>query len=296
MQNVKQQTERREPESGGPDDLGGASLSPAIRSVLIEESDPVIAALRRLNETSRQILFVVDGARLKASLSDGDIRRFLLAGGTLDEPLSAAAHREPRFLMSTERERARSLLTEWHVPAIPIVDESMRLVDIVFRYETVDLDAVDIRVLTGDDLPMVLEFFDQMAGDTRAMFNRGDINRIRAIDHLSRKGDDGQRHFAAVIRDGSGVEKMVGYVFLWDADRKIPWVGIAVREEWKGKRLGRRLMGYLDDWARPRGYGGLMLTSVPANIRAHSLYVRMGFEYLGVYSDGEFLFVKRYER
>ena len=39
-----------------------------------------------------------------------------------------------------------------------------------------------------------------------------------------------------------------------------------------------------------------MLTSVPANIRAHSLYARMGFEYFGVYPDSEFLFIKRYAR
>jgi len=50
----------------------------------------------------------------------------------------------------------------------------------------------------------------------------------------------------------------------------------------------------LDSWAKPKGYGGLMLTSVPANVRAHSLYTRMGFEYFGVYPDSEFLYIKRY--
>jgi hypothetical protein len=52
----------------------------------------------------------------------------------------------------------------------------------------------------------------------------------------------------------------------------------------------------LDDWAKEKAYGGLLLTSVPANIRAHSLYARMGYEYLGVYSNSEFLYLKRYDR
>lgn len=265
------------------------------KSVLISETSSILEALRILNDSSRQVLFIVEDGRLKAALSDGDVRRFLLAGGNVEFPVSSAANYNPRFLMTTERERALSMLSEWRLPALPIVDESMRIEDIVFRYESVDVDSVRIRVLGKDDLLMVLEFFGQMAGDTRAMFNRGDVNKIRAIEHLNRSSDDGQIHFAAVV-DDDGVEKMVGYVFLWDIHKKVPWLGIAVREDWKGHHLGRRLLSFLDEWAKPKGYGGLMLTSVPANIRAHSLYVRMGYEYFGVYSDSEFLYVKRYDR
>ena len=216
--------------------------------------------------------------------------------GTLDAPVSEAANFSPRFLITTEREKARSLLEEWHVPAIPIVDEEMRIEDIVFRYELVDVDQIKMRTLGENDVQLVLEFFDQMAGDTRAMFNRGDVNRIRVIKHLSAQENDGQIHFAAVVKNPDGTELMVGYVFLWDIDKKIPWLGIAVREDWKGHHLGRRLLSYIDDWAEPKGYGGIMLTSVPANIRAHSLYVRMGFEYMGTHPDGEFLYVKRYDK
>ena len=266
------------------------------KQVLIGGGETLLVALRRLCDSSRQVLFVVEGGVLKAALSDGDVRRFLLAGGKLDAPVSAAANYHPVFLMSTERERGASLLAERHLPGVPIVDEDMNLVDVVFRFDDVDVDAVEIRELGKDDLAMVLAFFDQMAGDTRAMFNRGDVNRIRVIKHLNSAEDDSQRHFAAVVRDEDGSERMVGYVFLWDIDRKIPWLGIAVHEDWKGHHLGRKLLAYLDDWARPRGYGGLMLTSVPANVRAHSLYARMGFEYFGVYPDSEFLYIKRYSR
>ena len=269
-------------------------MSSGTESVLIDASKTLSEALRRLCDSGRQILFVLENGMLKAALSDGDVRRYLLSGGTLEAPISLAANYHPVFLMSTEREKASSLITEKHLPAVPIVDEGMKLLDIVFRYDAVDIDLVGIRTLTKDDLAMVLKFFDQMAGDTRAMFNRGDVNRIRVVEHLSRQSDDHQVHFAAVVKDSDGKEKMVGYVFLWDLDKKIPWLGIAVHEDWKGHHLGRRLLTHLDEWAEPKGYGGLMLTSVPANVRAHSLYSRMGFEYYGVYPDSEFLYIKRY--
>ena len=264
------------------------------RNALIDVNSPLRTALQQLCVDGRQILFVVDGEVLKGALSDGDVRRFLLKGGTLNAPIREAANYHPKFLFTTEREKAESFIWEHKIGAVPIVDEDMRLVDVVFLHDTVDLDAVSIRELKSGDVGMVLEFFDQMAGDTRAMFNRGDVNRIRVTEHLSRKEPDNEVHFAAVVKNTDGTERMVGYVFLWDVDTKLPWLGIAVREDWKGKHLGRRLLQYLDGWAKPKGYGGLMLTSVPANVRAHSLYTRMGFEYFGVYPDSEFLYIKRY--
>ena len=253
--------------------------------------------LRRLCANGRHVVFVVDGNRLKGSISDGDIRRFLLSGGDLGARVECAANLNPKFLFSIERERASAFLAENRISAVPIVDEDMCVVDVAFVYDIVNVEDVSIRDLRkDDDLSMVMEFFDQMAGDTRAMFNRGDVNRVRAIEHLNRKEEDWQIHFAATVPQRDGSEKMVGYVFLWALDTMIPWLGIAIREDWKGNHLGRRLLKHVDEWAMRNAYGGVMLTSVPANIRAHALYSRMGYEYSGTHPNGEFLYVKRYGR
>ena len=266
-----------------------------VREVLISPSMTVREALQRLCVTSKRILFLVEDGVLIGSLADGDIRRFLLKGGGLGASVRDAANLRPHFAFTTERRDADAKMRAADVTALPIVDDDRHVVDIVFERSSVNLKDVSIRTLKPTDLEMVLEFFDQMAGDTRAMFNRGDVNRIRVIEHLKRTEEDCQVHFAATISGDDGREKMVGYVFLWDIDRKVPWLGIAVHEDWKGHHLGRRLLDHLDGWAKPKGYGGLMLTSVPANVRAHALYTRMGFEYFGVYPDSEFLYIKRYE-
>ena len=265
-------------------------------ATLIDSSVPIRTALQQLCDSAKGVLFLVEGLVLKGALSDGDIRRFLLAGGDIDAPVSSAANLHPTFLFSTERERAGSVMDERRITAVPVVDDALQVVDVAFLRESVPLDDVTFRELKACDLGIVLEFFDQMAGDTRSMFNRGDVNRVRVIKHLNCKpqDSDGEIHFAATGRDSAGAEKMVGYVFLWDIDTQLPWLGIAVREEWKGHQLGRRLLEYIDAWAKPRGYGGVMLTSVPANIRAHSLYVRMGYQFHGTYPDSEFLYIKRY--
>lgn len=269
-------------------------ISKDCEKLIIREDTPLRVALQKLCNSGKRVLFLTEGARLLASLNDGDIRRFILKGGNIDAPAKEAANYKVRFLFDTERDHARSFLWENNINALPIVDEEKNIVDIVFLHDSVDVEAVDIRKLKSKDLPMVLEFFDQMAGDTRAMFNRGDVNRIRVIEHLSRQRDDHEVHFAAVVKAGGGPEKMVGYVFLWELDTLIPWLGICIREDWKGHHLGRKMLEFVDGYLQPKGYGGLMLTSVPANIRAHALYERMGFVYFGTHPSSEFLYIKRY--
>ena len=268
-------------------------LKTELERVTISADETVRTALQRLCENGQQILFVTENGILRGSLTDGDVRRFLLKDGTLDALVAEAANFKPHYVFTTERRNAETMLAESKFNALPIVDEEMRLMDVVTMHDNVDLRNVKIRELLPADLPIVLAFFDQMAGDTRAMFNRNDVNRLRVIEHLKRTQADNEIHFAAVVPSEDG-ELMVGYVLLWDIDKKLPWLGIAVREDWKGHHLGRQLLDHLDAWAKPKGYGGLMLTSVPANVRAHALYERMGFEYYGVYPDSEFLYIKRY--
>lgn len=263
--------------------------------LFISDRETLRDALRKLNSSAKKNLFLVENDRLKAALSDGDIRRWLLNGGSLDAAACAAANYHPKFIFDTERGHANEKFSEYRIDVIPVVDENLVVLDVIFRYAEVDLSSVRIRELNAADLPMISEFFDQMAGDTRAMFNRNDINRIRATDFFGGKGAADQMQFAAVVSEG-GAEQMAGYVFLWDLKTRIPWLGIAVRENWKGRHLGRMLLEHAEHYAAENGCGGIMLTSVPANIRAHSLYTRMGYDYSGTYLDGEFLFIKRFAR
>ena len=87
---------------------------------------------------------------------------------------------------------------------------------------------------------------------------------------------------------------MVGYLFLFDMHKSIVWLGIAVAEHWKGKGLGRDLMAYAEVYAKKQDKGGIFLTTSQANIRGQGLYRYSGYEYLGVHTSGELLFIKRF--
>ena len=149
-------------------------------------------------------------------------------------------------------------------------------------------EVIIIRPFNSEDRALVSAFFDQMGGETRAFFNRGDGNRRTAMKFF----EGGQDNTARFLAEACG--RMVGYVFLWDMDRSVPWLGIAVAEDWKGRHLGRRLLEHAHAYARAHGKGGVLLTTGFANVRGQGLYERMGYEHIGTHTIGEKLYIRRF--
>jgi len=148
---------------------------------------------------------------------------------------------------------------------------------------------INIREFAPGDRAMVEEFFAQMGGESKAFFNRGDWNHQNAIKFFDGSADADTVYFLAEL-DGL----MLGYVFLWDLNRGVPWLGIAVREEYKGRHLGRLLIEHASKYAQAAGKGGILLTTHVVNLRGQGLYERMGFERLGTHTSGEVLYLKRF--
>lgn len=148
-----------------------------------------------------------------------------------------------------------------------------------------------IRPFQMDDRERVEEFFDQMSGESRGFFNRNDGNRKDTMRFFTGQ-DSNVIRWMAEETDGAQ-SRMIGYVFLWDTHRQIPWLGIAVREDWKGRHLGRTLLSHAESFARENGYGGILLTTAFANMRGQALYEHCGYEKLGVHQNGEFLYLLR---
>ncbi len=151
------------------------------------------------------------------------------------------------------------------------------------------IESLRIRQFAADDRPLVEAFFDGLGVESRAFFDRADGNRRGALRFFEQKSEDAIRWMAV---DEAG--RMVGYVFLWDVSRGVPWLGVAVADAYQGRRLGGRLLAHAHDHARDAGKGGIFLTTHVANLRAQSLYERVGYERLGMHSSGEVLYVYRF--
>jgi len=146
-----------------------------------------------------------------------------------------------------------------------------------------------IRPILPGDEALIDDFFAVMGDESRAFFNRHDGNHQGTLDYC-RNPEENCQYFLA---EADGV--MIGLVFLWDLHTSIPWLGIAVRENMRGKHIGRKLIAFAQDYAREHGKGGIQLTTHIANLRGQSLYETMGFRRMGIYGpNGEFYYLFRY--
>jgi len=156
-----------------------------------------------------------------------------------------------------------------------------------------NIDELEIRQMQMGDRPMVEAFFAQMGEESTSFFNRGHGNENRTLAWFDGKKPD-HIFWIAIAKRDDGSEEIAGYVFIWDKDSKIPWLGIAVAEKWKGRHLGRRLIAAVREHCESVGCGGILLTTAQHNFRGQGLYEHCGFERLGVHHDGEFLYLLRF--
>ncbi|MBU1042398.1 MAG: nucleotidyltransferase family protein [Proteobacteria bacterium] len=95
-----------------------------LKDILIAPDLTVVDALRIIDSTRLQIALVVDEAgRLLGTVSDGDVRRALLAGTALTSPVSAIMFRKPTTAPpEADRETLLALMQSKVLRQIPIVD------------------------------------------------------------------------------------------------------------------------------------------------------------------------------
>ncbi|WP_413287815.1 nucleotidyltransferase family protein [Bdellovibrio sp. HCB337] len=90
------------------------------------------SAMEAIDRNSMQICFVLDDdGKLIGALTDGDIRRALLKGATLEQEVGTFMSRAPRFVPNgMSRADIVEKLKSWNVRQLPVVDEKGRVIGI----------------------------------------------------------------------------------------------------------------------------------------------------------------------
>lgn len=155
-----------------------------------------------------------------------------------------------------------------------------------------NIDELRIRLMKPEDRDRVVRFFSELGEEGSTFFNRHGGNERGTMEFFDGKRPD--RIYWVAVADTSEGEKVVGLSFIWDKDSQIPWFGIGITEEWKGRHLGRRLIATVRAHCESVGCGGILLTTAQDNLRGQRLYEHCGFERLGVHHSGEFLYLLRF--
>lgn len=76
----------------------------------------------------------------------------------------------------------------------------------------------------------------------------------------------------------------------WDEGYRVPSLGIAIRDGYRDRGLGRRMMEALHRAVRARGGERVRLRVAPGNVRARHLYAALGYRQVGI-ERGELVLV-----
>ena len=122
--------------------------------ICIEEDKTILDAMQQIDKNAKKILFIRKQGKLLASLTDGDIRRWILKRGALDTSVKNVANYKPIYLYEQEASFAIQKMKEYGIDAIPLVDEKHIIKDIIFlnkfEQETKQFDRnVPVVIMAG---------------------------------------------------------------------------------------------------------------------------------------------------
>jgi dTDP-glucose pyrophosphorylase len=121
-----------------------------ISQFCVSPDESIAAVMRCLDQNAKQIALLVDGDRhLLGTVTDGDIRRRILAGLTIDAPATELTRDRTRAPVvahiDTPHDVLFAMMRENSVRQIPLLDDDQRVVDIALSTEFDNVDS-DFRM------------------------------------------------------------------------------------------------------------------------------------------------------
>lgn len=191
-----------------------------LQDILVAEQAPVRDAIQRIDSGSLQIALVIDDERrLLGTMTDGDVRRGLLRGITLDDPVGTVMNRSPVVVeMGAGRAVALRLMREHEVHQVPVVDSAGRVVALETREEWLTPEPLEtwvvlmvgglgtrLRPLTDDTPKPMLKVGDRPLIETivRSFAAQGFRNFFLSVNY---RADLFEAHFGDGGRLGVRIE------------------------------------------------------------------------------------------
>ena len=128
-----------------------------INDFIGSESLSIVDAMEKIDYNAKGILFIIDEAgKLVGSLTDGDIRRWILKSGDITLSVTNAMNKEPKSLFTNCKSDAARIMKEETITAIPLVDDNHVIRDICLLSELEDyadfkgnLSGVSVVIMAG---------------------------------------------------------------------------------------------------------------------------------------------------
>lgn len=190
---------------------------------LIFENNTIKQALNRLNELAKDaILFAIDeNGKLVGSLTDGDVRRGLLSGKSIEDSVNAFIQPHPKYI-DKENYSLKDIIAfrEKLITILPVVDKANKIINVVnFGYAKSYLP-VDAVIMAGGRGSRLQPLTDTTP---KPLLKVGDKPIIEHnIDRLAKFGIDdlwlSVRYLGEQLENyfGDGTKRNLSIKYIWE--------------------------------------------------------------------------------
>lgn len=129
------------------------------QDLFITENATVKDALKKLDRTAEKTIFIVDDQKiLLGALTDGDIRRYILKGESIEKSIENVYNHDPIFLTESgfTESAAKEILLKHKIELIPIIDGGRHIVNMLSWSKLFSGEIVLPRKHGFIDVPVVI--------------------------------------------------------------------------------------------------------------------------------------------
>lgn len=115
------------------------------RRLLVQPSTSIIDTMKNIDDSAAQIALVVDEQhQLLGTVTDGDIRRGILKGISLEDQVIKIMNRNPITVQKgTSKQAIQKLFREKKLRHLPILNENKQVIDVIYANDMFDTTSLD---------------------------------------------------------------------------------------------------------------------------------------------------------
>ena len=117
---------------------------------IVAENETILNVLKKIDKSGKGIVFICDNNKLLASVTDGDIRRYIIKNANIDDTIKKIGNYNPHYVFEKDKINYKKYMEEKGVTSLPILDENKNIVDIKFLKK--DIKKVDSKI----NVPVVI--------------------------------------------------------------------------------------------------------------------------------------------
>lgn len=119
------------------------------KDMLLSEDTTVKQVAEKLESLKCKVVYVVKGKKLVASVSDGDLRRYLLKEGSISDSISQVANYAPVVCKEYEQDQWEKVLQQTEMSSVPLINLNGEVTGIVFWNGTIlrDSEQIDVPIV-----------------------------------------------------------------------------------------------------------------------------------------------------